>query len=329
MAYIGLPGVRNFFDASFETVGWTMTGAELADDLRGSAYHDVIRGFAGNDLIYGGPTSINVQLGDMLDGGAGNDTIYGRTGNDTVLGGTGNDTLNGDMGNDVFRAGDGDDKIYDVSPTLNSVLVNGGNDIIWCGNGTDTVVAGSGNDKVYGEAGNDRLTGMENDDLLDGGLGNDKLYGGLGKDTLIGGDGLDSLSGDGGNDILRGGKGVDRLYGDGVPFGPPGTGRDTFDFNSALEAASDNIIDFRRGFDKIDLLDIDAKAGTPLNDRFIFIGAAAFHHIKGELHYQKLDRPGTSSDQTILSADVNGDAVADFKIFVTGLHTLGATDFVL
>jgi hypothetical protein len=58
--------------------------------------------------------------------------------------------------------------------------------------------------------------------------------------------------------------------------------------------------------------------GTPGNQKFTFIGAAAFHRIDGELRYSN----------HVLQGDVNGDGRADFEIFVNAASLL-KSDFFL
>jgi hypothetical protein len=79
------------------------------------------------------------------------------------------------------------------------------------------------------------------------------------------------------------------------------------------------ILDFTRAQgDKIDLAAIDANTHVAGNNAFHFIGAAAFHHVAGELR----------CSGGIIRADVTGDAVADFEIHVN-VATLIPHDFVL
>ncbi len=78
------------------------------------------------------------------------------------------------------------------------------------------------------------LIGGAGADLLSGGAVDDLIWGGAGADTLIGGDG---------RDILAGGPGADRLTG--------GNGADIFIFDRGPDR--DQIEDFQRGADKIDL----------------------------------------------------------------------------
>ena len=147
--------------ASAVTVALDGSGGGLRatgfEDLRGSAFGDLLTGDAavnrisgadGNDRIKGGGG------GDFLTGNKGFDLIEGGNGNDTVSGGTGFDTLDGGEGNDILN---GD----------------------------------SGQDTILGGGGNDRLSGGDSDDLLSGGNNADTLTGGTGDDNLSGGAGYD------------------------------------------------------------------------------------------------------------------------------------------
>ncbi len=94
----------------------------------------------------------------------------------------------------------------------------------------------SGDDQLFGLAGNDVLTSNDGNDYLDGGDGNDTLNSGNGNDTLVGGNGNDLLDGGNGNDFYTGGAGYD-----------------TFIMTIDNAAASNEISDFERGVDRIDL----------------------------------------------------------------------------
>ncbi|TLD45002.1 MAG: Calcium-dependent protease [Accumulibacter sp.] len=85
------------------TTGQTLTGNELANNLRGNNGNDTLIGLEGNDTVSGG-------LGaDLLDGGQGNDTLAG---------GLGNDTLSGGNGEDIFRF----DTALDATVNLDAVI---------------------------------------------------------------------------------------------------------------------------------------------------------------------------------------------------------------
>ena len=104
----------------------------------------------------------------------------------------------------------------------------------------EIVVAGRGDDTVFGNEANNVLNGY---------YGNDLLFGNDGNDTLRGSAGDDLLRGDRGNDQLTGGTGADVLVG--------GLGDDRFYFSPNDGDYRDEIVDFTRGKDRIDLSDFD------------------------------------------------------------------------
>jgi Ca2+-binding RTX toxin-like protein len=119
----------------------------------------------------------------------------------------------------------------------------------------------------------------------------------------------DTLSGNGGSDTLTGGAGAD-----------------TFDFNAVSDstpALGDRITDFKHGIDKIDVADIDANTGTPLDQAFVFGGNNASTLANSLTWFE-------NAGNTILNFDNTGDATADMQITLTGINLgLTATDFVL
>ena len=140
-----------------------------------------------------------------------------------------------------------------------------------------------------GEAQGDTLTGIEN---------------------LFGGEGNDKLSGDGAANQLVGWRGTDVLRGNG--------GADMFSFtlmDMGLGRDADRIMDFSQAEgDQIALL------GPALGD-CVFIGDAAFSGQEAEFRYEQI---GTN---TWVSADVDGDAVADAQILCVGVIDFTASDF--
>jgi Ca2+-binding RTX toxin-like protein len=157
-------------------------------------------------------------------------------------------------------------------------------------------------------------------ETMSGTEGIDALVGTGDADLIFGLGSNDILNGAGGNDILTGGLGKDMLTG--------GLEADVFDFNLMTEtrkgANHDVIVDFNHlDGDHIDLIDIDAKSKTIPNDHFKFIGAKAFHHKAGELHYIK------KAGYLLVEGDMDGNGKADFQIEVHGVTKLGALDFNL
>ncbi len=152
--------------------------------------------------------------------------------------------------------------------------------------------ASEGEDTIYGLGGADTISGAGGGDYIDGGDGNDSITGGLGADWLIG-----------------------------------GTGADKFIYTATSEstaAARDVIADFSRAEgDQISLTAIDANANAGGNQNFIFIGSNAFSGVAGQLRFEIID------GHTLISADVNGDRVADFQIELSTSVPLVSTDFLL
>jgi Ca2+-binding RTX toxin-like protein len=193
--------------------------------------------------------------------------------------------------------------------------------IINGGPGNDTRNGGPGNDIINGLGGNDTLNGLGGNDTLNGGPGNDRLNGGTGNDSLNGGIGNDTLIGGSGNDVLVGGLGKDTMS--------DGTGNDIYRYFSTSEspvgAQRDVILDFSRGFDKLDLSSIDANLNIRGNQAFTFIGNNNFTGTKGEVRFY------TSGSTLSVQADIHGDGntIANMEIQLNGLTSIAAGDFIL
>ncbi len=261
-----------------------------------------------------GNSNNNVIIGNsgnnILSGLAGNDTLIGDDGNDTLNGGTGIDNMDGGFGNDTYivdAVGDiaaevdgGVDSVqasvsYTLSTNLENLRLTDAANINGTGNSNNNVITGnSGNNILIGLAGNDTLLGNDGNDTLNGGTGIDNINGGAGKDTMSGADG---------NDIYR--------Y-----FSTS---------ESAVGTQKDVILDFTRGFDKLDLSFIDADLNIAGNQAFTFIGSSSFSGTLGEARFF------TSGGNLFLQAEINGDgnSAADMEIQLNGLAPISATDIIL
>lgn len=247
-------------------------------------------------------TLTGTDSNNTLSGASGNDKLYGKGGNDTLYGRDGNDVLDGGAGRDYLSGGNGFDYASYASATAGVVadLMDRSKNSRDAYGDTYSSIEG-----LIGSKYADNLRGNDAANTIKGGGGNDKFYGRGGNDKLYGGDG---------NDLLHGGAGADSLYGD--------AGADTFVFTSikdSLPGTRDTIRDFVRGVDHIDLRGIDANTKIAGDQAFTFIGSKAFTGSAGQLKFSS----------GVLSADVNGDRVADFQVNVSGLSALAKADFYL
>ena len=300
---------------SGDAVGDTFARVE---NLVGSNAGDVIRGgnVANTILGRGGD--------DVIDGRGGADILKGEGGADELIGGEGFDRLEGGAGNDVLRGGAAVDELFGGD----------GADILFGGAGGDLLNGGQGFDFVSytdatagvvidlrnpngnaGDAAGDRLFLIEN---LVGSNRDDVVRGGNVANQVFGRNGDDIVDGRGGADLIDGGGGADTLTG--------GAGFDTFRYRLVGESAvgaSDRITDFTRGQDVIDLSAIDADTGTAGNQAFRFVGTDAFSGSAGEVRFVSADGGVT------ITADVDGDRMADLAVRLDDLDAIGASDFLL
>jgi Ca2+-binding RTX toxin-like protein len=291
---------------------------------------------------------LGTDIGDLLTGTSGVDLIFGLAGTDYILAGA---------AADIIRAGEGDDFVHGEA----------GRDVIFAGEGDDDIFGGDGADMIYGEAGNDRLFGDEGNDLLDAGLGHDTVHGGLGDDLMVaqigdgndiydGGAGIDTLdygaltegvdvnlgTGVGGRGSVTGSQsGTDTLYGienittgsgndvieasNAVNVIDGGDGNDVFVFGSATAAHGDTIVGFEAG-DKIDLSGIDADTGVAGVQSFTLVtGQTATAPAQIVVTHEVRE----DGEYTVISGNTAGGDAPEFRISLTGNHTLTGSDFNL
>lgn len=194
-------------------------------------------------ITYGGDGNDNVvgygNVGDYVDGEAGNDTLAGNNGDDTLLGGAGDDYLYGGEGNDSLIGNDGNNRFYggagsdqiiggaddDVIEYIDDrsfgyagthgIIANLSSSSITAnigqGAGSQTVASGnvldgfggtdvvSGIDEIQATALADYVRSSDDGTNIWGHAGNDTLIGGAANDFITGGSGADVLNGAGGN----------------------------------------------------------------------------------------------------------------------------------
>lgn len=186
-----------------------VTGANLADAIRGDALANVLTGLAANDTLHGRD---------------GNDSLFGGTNDDLLFGGSGGDLLDGSTGFDKLDGGAGAD-----------LIVGGADD--------DRLIGGGDADTLNGDDGNDRVFGGDGDDSLAGGIGDDLLSGGAGNDGIVGGDGNDTLGAEQGDDTAQGGDGNDIIYVSAdTAIVDGGAGTDTVQFDSVFAIGTSGVL---------------------------------------------------------------------------------------
>ena len=250
-------------DASAETVGINVDGADGNDTLRGGTGGDTLIGGARNDDLWGGAGD------DSLEGGAGFDEYLfaDNWGNDTVTDATASSLDFGDVttgitltatGADAFSATDGANTVSGTTGTFSNIYLSQSNDYVDLSGMTansiqyiygdysgaadsDTIIGSDLNDQVYvlGDngtylaqlgGGNDYIEATDQNDTLYGEDGNDTLRAFGGNDYLDGGDGDDQFYNSEGNNTLIGGAGNDWFFADdGSNQIWGGTGDDTID----------------------------------------------------------------------------------------------------
>jgi Ca2+-binding RTX toxin-like protein len=281
---------ENFtFNGAAETDGsFQVLGGHGVDTLTGGSQSDVF--VFGHDGRFG--------AGDTVNGGAGYDVVY----------------LRGDYNVDFDAAGfagslTGVESVGLLTSANNEFAGGGDGEFDYSITASDAMLAAGGtmtfNGSRLGAAESFTFDGSRETD------GNFKVWGGAGADSLTGG---------AGNDLIYGGGGADQLRGN--------AGGDTFRYQSASDStstATDMILDFLSGTDRIDLSRIDAIAGTTeTNEAFSFIGGGAFTNVAGQLRATNV-----SGNVWRVEGDVNGDGTADLVIDVTlaSNQPLVATDF--
>jgi len=279
-------------------------------------------GGAGSDRLIGN------TAGNTLTGAAGNDTLEGRQGNDILLGGLGNDVLDGGEGVDKMVGGAGDDR-YVVDTWRDTVTeqAGGGVDTVWSAF-SYSLGAHFENLRLTGDAklgtGNGLANIIEGNgafNLLSGEAGADSLFGAGGKDILLGGSGADRLNGGADFDILVGGSGSDIFVFDGASFDKDGL-------------SIDYVTDFSRG-DLFDFSALDANSALDGDQAFSLVAqltatgagqimvssyASIFSAIGalGGVDLGVFGLGGLFSQASVVWGDLDGDAVSDFAVLVSG-----------
>ncbi|WP_135507144.1 beta strand repeat-containing protein [Roseovarius aestuariivivens] len=289
------------FSQALETL--TLTGSADIDGT-GNFAANTITGNSGNNVLNGAFGN------DTLIGGAGNDTFQDTAGADRMVGGTGDDTYFVDNAGDtiVENGNEGTDHVNasisvalkDFSQALEMLTLTGAADIDGTGNfAANTITGNSGNNVLNGAFGNDTLIGGAGNDTFQDTAGADHMDGGTGADVFFAGNGSDHM-------VAGLDADIDRFVFSDIA-------------DSAVGAQRDSIEQFVRGDDLVDLRQIDANTAVASDQPFVFAVGPANNSI-----WVQAGGSGLS-----VFGDVNGDATADFEIFLDGQASMNAADFLL
>ena len=179
--------------------------ASFAEDGIGDLYVVDLDG----DVFKLTPNGPSNDIGDTLNGGAGNDLLFGGSGGDTLNGGAGADHMFGGTGSDTY-----------VVDSVGDVVDETG------GDGLDLVKSSisfslADVTRVFGHIENLTLGGRAAINATGNDLDN----------VLIGNSAKNTLNGGGGSDWLNGASGADKMYG--------GTGNDTYVIDNKADVASE------------------------------------------------------------------------------------------
>ncbi len=211
------------------------------------------------------------------------------------------------------------------SNTADSIFAGNGNDTVYGHDGNDTINGeGAADISLYGQAGDDTISGGEGADQIFGGSGNDTIYGMQnpetfspddGADTIYGGSGNDTIFGQSGDDEITGGYGADTITG--------GLGADDFNYVSVLDTG-DTITDFTS---------FSMTADAAQRDQFDFSAFPGTLSVAGHTTTVQANSINWYQDgaNTIVLADVNGDAVADVAVTLQNFTAtnLSTNDFIV
>lgn len=275
----GLAGIQNLLvvggdandtlDASALSTGVQFFGNGGGDQLIGGSGDDVLAGGGGTDIISGGDGSDTNSFAGI---GLGVTATVAADGTGTASYGGVNETF---TGIENLTGSDNDDVLTATGAAANTLLGEGGNDILAGGGGTDIIDGGDGIDTnsfqgigvgvvatvtadgtgtaSYASvsetfAGIENLTGSENNDVL--------IATGAAANVLLGQGGDDVLAGGGGTDIIDGGEGTDTNSFAGIGLGVTATINDDGTGSAAYGAVTESFVSIENltGSDNADIL---------------------------------------------------------------------------
>jgi Ca2+-binding RTX toxin-like protein len=294
------------------------------------------------DLTYtgaGGFTGTGNDLNNFIRGNIGNDILAGSLGDDSLHGGAGADRMDGGAGSDLYWVDNAGDVIVDSGAGFDRVLASAnytlGANLEYLAFEGSGNFAGTGNEldnTMYGNTGANTLDGGAGRDQLDGGEGADRLLGGAGDDTITDWRGDDFIDGGAGRDDLRGGVGNDSYVVDALDMVTElaGQGTDTITASESFvlgAAAEVEILLARAGTSTINLTgSTTANAISGNNGANILSGEGGNDVLAGLLGKDALFG-GLGDDRLAGGAGkdtLRGDAGNDTFVFDSRISTANA-----
>jgi Ca2+-binding RTX toxin-like protein len=341
-------------------------GGSGNDGLRGEDGDDELFGGAGADTLWGGNGS------DLLWGGLGDDLLHGGRGHDTLDGGEGgydvatyaqhDSWVIADLRASVSKAWTNGyaeiDELFRIDKVIGSsfgdVLFASTNSALEGGNGDDTLYSGAGANVLAGGTGNDFVSYLFSNAGVSVNLAAQSVSGGWAAgdslsgfenargseyaDSLRAANGGGVLEGRGGNDALRGGTGADRIVGgSGYDQMWGDAGADVFAFtlpdDSSWSGNADQIKDFVKGTDKIDLSALDANAAAGGNNAFtnVFLSGTPYSSpafTAGSIAYSHQTNGTTLVMANMTDGPTSFDA-PELVFQINGHVSLSTSDFIL
>jgi Ca2+-binding RTX toxin-like protein len=305
-------------------------------------------------LSYDPPGALITTTGVSVDLAAGTATGFAAiSGIEHVTGGSGSDTFAGDEHNNTFTGGNGNDT-YTLAGTLEGAIITTGS-ATSAAAGTDTLnsienyVGSQGDDTIVVNGGSNLIDGQGGNDTLDAGGGSDTVLGGAGDDHILYaiGNGTDTMDGGDDEDTLTitgtaAANTLSVLFLNGSLVSVAGglvsniehveldllAGNDTLNYGLSLSGVTVNLTTgTASGFDTIagvenvtggladDVITggagVNSLNGSTGNDRFVAVAGDGNDSINGGIGTDTYDLSGTTAGATVTTTNATSAQIGN------------------
>ena len=193
------------------------------DTIIGSAGSNKIDAGDGDDLIFGGPISVDANNKPIW-----NSTVAGNSASNTIVGGAGNNTIIAGTQGDLIYGNIQEDTTTTTNTGGNNLIYSGiGNDTIHAGGGNNTIILTDGTNHAYTGAGADSIHILGGINTIYAGDGTNSIQAENGTNNITTGSGNDSIQIGGGNATINTGNGNNSLSLSGTTSITAGSGNDS------------------------------------------------------------------------------------------------------